>query len=108
MGEVLYSDSSVSLDEDGVTIRRYYFPLGSPKRIRYSDIRGLQIESMNWVNGKGRIWGTTDPRTWLPLDLRRPRKDKLLIFDVGERVRPCVSPDQPDRVVELLRTRVPT
>ena len=52
--------------------------------------------------------GTTDPRTWLPLDLRRPRKDKLLVFDVGERVRPCVGPDDPDRVVELVRTRVPT
>jgi len=31
MGEVLYSDSSVSLDEDGVTIHRYYFPLASAK-----------------------------------------------------------------------------
>jgi hypothetical protein len=106
MGEVLYSDNCVSLDTDGVTIRRYYFPLGSEKRIRYGDVRGVVIESMNWLTGKGRLWGTADPRAWLPLDWQRPWKDKLLIFDVGERVKPCVSPDDADRVIELLRTRV--
>jgi hypothetical protein len=106
MGDALYSDSCLILDEDGLTIRRYYFPLGSEKRISYADIRGVQTETMNWWTGKGRWWGTGDPRGWLPLDLRRHRKDTLLVFDVGQRVKPCVSPDDPDRVVELLRTRV--
>jgi hypothetical protein len=106
MGAVLYSDDCLSLDDVGMTIRRYCFPLGSPKRIAYRDIRGVQVETMNWLTGKGRWWGTADPRAWLPLDLRRHRKDKLLVIDVGQRVKPCVSPDDPDRVVELLRTRV--
>lgn len=103
----LYRDDCLALDEDGMTIRRYYFPLGSPKRIAYHDIRGVRIAAMNWLTGKGRGWGTADPRYWLPLDLRRYRKDKLLVIDVGRRVKPCVSPDDADRVVELLRTRVP-
>ena len=107
MGEVLYQDSCLILDEDGLTIRRYFFPLASDKRISYADIRGVQTETMNWLTGKGRWWGTADPRAWLPLDLRRHRKDKLLVFDVGQPVKPCVSPDDPDRVVELLRPRVP-
>jgi hypothetical protein len=29
------------------------------------------------------------------------------VFDVGARVKPCVSPDDPRRVIELLRERVP-
>jgi hypothetical protein len=27
--------------------------------------------------------------------------------DIGRSVRPCISPDDPDRVIELLRGRVP-
>lgn len=57
--------------------------------------------------GKGRLWGTAVPRYWLPLDMRRPAKQTLLCFDLGRRVKPCVSPDDPDRVIELLRGRVP-
>jgi hypothetical protein len=68
MTEPLYEDSSLRLDEDGITIRRY----------------------------------------WFPLDIHRPRKKKLLILDIGARVHPCITPDDPDRAVELLRDRVPT
>src|SRR5690348_9600864 len=107
MAEALYSDDCVSLDEDGLTIRRYYFPIASDKHIAYTDIRGVEVETMGWWTGKARWWGTADPRAWLPLDLRRHHKDKLLVIDVGERVKPCVSPDDPARVAELLRTRIP-
>ena len=103
----MYSDGCVSLDENGLTIHRYYFPLASGKRIEYSDLRRVMVEKMTWVNGKGRIWGTADPRGWLPLDWGRTRKEKLLVFDVGSRVKACVSPDDPDRVVELLRAHAP-
>lgn len=107
MGTVLYDDASLSLDEDGMTIKRYYFPTASSKRISYGDIRRVDVEQMNWVNGKGRIWGTADPRGWLSLDWRRHRKEKLLVFDLGRRVKPAVSPDDPDRVIDVLRAKVP-
>jgi hypothetical protein len=29
------------------------------------------------------------------------------VLELGHRVRPCISPDDPDRVIELLRDRVP-
>jgi hypothetical protein len=103
----LYEDPGLLLDENGITIQRYYFPLASPKRIAYHDIRGIKAQPMNWLSGKGRIWGTSDPRYWFPLDRRRGRKQTLRIPGVGSRVRPCVTPEDPDRVVELLRARVP-
>jgi hypothetical protein len=37
----------------------------------------------------------------------RLRKDKVLVLDVGSWVKPCVTPDDPDRVAELLKARVP-
>ena len=104
-GDVLYDDGGLLLDQSGVMIRHYYFPWAGPKRIRYGEIRGVDSRPMGWLTGKGRGWGSAHPRYWLPLDLRRPRKQTLLVLDVGRRVMPSVTPDDPDRVVDLIRAR---
>jgi hypothetical protein len=105
--DLLYDDGGLVLDEDGLTIRRYYFPWAGPKRIPYTSIRTVVARPMGWLTGKGRGWGTAGLGYWLPLDLRRWRKSMLLVFDVGGRVKPCVSPADHQRVIELLRGRVP-
>jgi hypothetical protein len=102
----LYQDAGLTLDEDGITIRRYYFPFATPKRIAYSDIQGIKAKPMGWNSGKGRFWGASDPRYWFPLDTQRGKKQTLLILDVGRRVRPCITPEDPDKVIGLLKTRV--
>lgn len=100
-----YEDGRVSCDDRGVTIRGYYFPWGS-KRIRYGDIREVDRRQMGALTGKGRIWGTGDFRHWLNLDPGRPRKDVALVLDVGRRVIPVITPDDPDTVEALLRQRM--
>ncbi|MEZ0353842.1 hypothetical protein [Mycobacterium sp. pR1184] len=107
MSEAWYEDSGLRLDEDGITIRRYYFPLAGAKRIPYSEIRGIKTEEMTWNSGKGRVWGAGDPRYWFPLDIRRAGKRTLIVLELGRHVRPCITPDDPDRVIELLRERAP-
>ena len=107
MTKALYQDPGLLLDENGITIHRYYFPMGGPKRIAYTDIQGVKSQPMNWLSGKGRIWGASDPRYWFPLDFQRGSKQTLLILDVGAGVKPCITPADPDRVVKLLRARVP-
>jgi hypothetical protein len=107
VSEALYEDRGLLLDADGITIRRYYFPWAGSKRIAYAKIRRVNPQPMGWLSGKGRIWGASGPRYWFPLDIQRGSKQTLLILDVGARVRPCVSPEDPDCVIELLRTRVP-
>lgn len=107
MTAALSEDAGLLLDENGITIRRDYFPLGGPKRIAYADIRGVKSERMTGLSGKGRFWGASDPRYWFPLDFRRGSKPTLLILDVGARVKPCITPEDLDRVLELLRARVP-
>ena len=104
-GTVLYDDGGLLLDEDGVTIRRYYFPWAGSKRISYRELRDVEARPMGALTGRGRIWGTTVPGYWLPLDLGR-RKQTLVVLDIGRRVRPAVSPDDPDRVLALLRDRM--
>ena len=100
----LYEDAGLTLDDDGITIRRYYFPLATPKHIAYSDIRGIKTQPMGWASGKGRFWGASDPRYWFPLDVHRGDKKTLLILDIGSRVRPCITPEDPDQVIALLQT----
>lgn len=106
MTDALYEDTGLRLDEDGITIRRYYFPWAGAKRIAYTKIRGVKAKPMSWARGKGRIWGAFDPRYWYPLDPRRARKQTLLILHVGRLVRPCITPEVPGQVIEVLRDRV--
>jgi hypothetical protein len=61
---------------------------------------------MDWLSGKGRGWGSAHPRYWLPLDISRPRKDKLVVLDLGRFVHPAFSPDEPDRVIAILKQHV--
>ena len=104
--DVLYDDGGVVLDRDGITLRRYYFPLGSSKRIPYGRIHGVRARPMGWLTGKGRGWGSAHPGYWLPLDWSRPRKHTLVVLDLGGRVKPAFSPDDPDRVLEILAQRI--
>ena len=101
-GSVLYDDGKVLLDDDGITLRHYYFPVFAAKRIRYSRIRSVETREMNWMTGRGRSWGTADPRYWLPLDRERQSKYTLVILDLGKVVHPAFTPDEPERVVALI------
>jgi hypothetical protein len=106
--EVLYDDGGLVLDGEGLTIRRYYFPWAGAKRIPYQQIRRALVRPMGWLSGRGRGWGTSHPGYWFPLDLHRAAKHAVVVLDLGHRVKPCVTPDDPDRVIQLLSERVPT
>jgi hypothetical protein len=90
-----YADGRIECTSDGVQIRGYYFPWGT-KRIPYSSIRSLQRFTMTALKGKGRIWGSGDLKHWANLDPRRPGKSVGFFLDVGRRVTPFLTPDDPD------------
>jgi len=102
---VLYDDGKIVLDHEGVTLRRYYFPLGTSKRIWYGQIQQVRTQPMGWLTGKGRGWGSAHPGYWLPLDVSRPRKSTLIVLEVGGHVKPSFSPDDPEEVLQILRQR---
>ena len=106
MTEALYEDAGLVLDEDGITIRRYYFLLSVPKRVAYNKIRGIRAKPMSWVKDKGRLLGALNPRYRLPRDVHRATKQTLLILELGRWVKPCITPEDPAKVIALLKTRV--
>ena len=100
-----YDDGNLVCEHDRLTIRAYYFPFGT-KTIAYSQIQGLQrIEISGIASGRWRIWGTGNPRYWANLDTRRPRKTVGFVVDLGRRISPIVTPDEPDAFESVLRDR---
>jgi hypothetical protein len=99
-----YEDRWIACAPDGIQIRGYYFPWGT-KRIAYDAIRAIRRVHIGVLTGKGRIWGTANPRYWANLDPGRPRKKTALILDLGRSVRPYITPDDPDAVEAVIRER---
>ena len=100
-----YDDGGVVCGVDRLEIHSYYFPFGT-KRIPYRQIQGLQrIEIKGVFSGKWRIWGTGNPRYWANLDTKRPTKKAGFVVDLGRRVSPIVTPDDPDAFESVLRER---
>src|SRR5690348_7702109 len=101
----LYEDKRIRCDDEGITVRQYYFPFGS-KRVRYDEIRSFDQRQMGALTGRFRIWGTSDPRYWFHLDASRPKKSKAVVIDKGGRVKAVLTPDDPDAVLNILEDKI--
>ncbi|OBI47958.1 hypothetical protein A5707_18800 [Mycobacterium kyorinense] len=98
-----YDDGLVQLDRTAITLRRYHFPSGTSKVIALDRIRGYQAEPLGMLVHRFRIWGSSDLRRWLPLDVRRPLKSTLITLDVpGTPLSPAFTPENPEEFTALL------
>jgi len=102
-----YDDGLVALDRLAVTLQRYHFPSGTAKVIPLMSIRGYTATPLNLMH-RYRLWGSSDLRRWLPLDIRRPFKSTLITLEVPGRWRPAFTPADPAeftaRLDELLES----
>ena len=101
----LYRDRWITCTDTDVIIDNYYFPLGAPKLVPYTDIRSVAPVKMGALSGKGRLWGTASARYWAHLDLRRPWKQTALVLDLGRRIKPFITPSDPERVRKIIEAR---
>ena len=100
-----YDDGRIVCGADRLEIHSYYFPFGT-KSVQYEQIKGIQrIEIKGLFSGKWRIWGTGNPRHWANLDTKRPNKKVGFVVDLGRKVSPIVTPDNPDAFESVLRKR---
>lgn len=101
--EQYYEDNVVLLDREAITLRRYHFPSGTAKVIPLRSVRGYQAEQLGMLIQRFRIWGSSDFRRWLPLDVHRPLKTTLVTLDVpGLRLRPAFTPERPKEFLAVL------
>lgn len=98
-----YDDGLVQLDRFALTLRRYHFPSGTAKVIPLGAIRGYRTEPLGLLTQRFRIWGSSDLRRWLPLDVRRPLKSTLVTLDVpGTWPTPAFTPADPETFGAML------
>ena len=86
----------MTLTDSQLTLPRYYFPIGAKKVIPLAEVVDVTEFDMTLLRGKLRIWGTTSPKYWMPLDLSRPKKSVGFIVNLGGHISPAFSPDRPE------------
>lgn len=100
---LFYDDGLIQLDQEALTLRRYHFPSGTSKIIPLRNIRGYRSTPLGLFMQRFRIWGSSDLRRWLPLDVRRPLKSTLITLDVpGAYPDPACTPVRPTEFVDVL------
>jgi hypothetical protein len=98
-----YREEGVVCESDTLVIRHYY--LWGSKKVAYRSIVDVQRVTMGVMKGRGRIRGTANMGYWTNLDTQRPLKTEGLILDLGTRVKPFITPDDPERVETIIRER---
>ena len=100
----IYDDGRIVCDDDGLTIRWYY--LWGQKRIPWVAIRSARQFPLGRVRGKWRLWGSGDFVHWYNLDRSRPGKKAGFELDTGRRIRPTITPDDPETVARIVAEHV--
>lgn len=101
---VLYADGVVRVDPDGLTVRRYYWPRGR-KRIPFDTIREYRTHALTMGHGQYRVHGIDRRGRWYSRDRRRQDKPLAIVLDVGRRIRPVLTPADPQAVLSILDQR---
>jgi len=65
-------------------------------------MRSVKKRPLKAIRGKSRIWASGDFVPWYNLDRRRSHKEVALEIDAGRRIRPRITPDDPDAVDHVL------
>jgi hypothetical protein len=99
-----YADPRIQCTDEAVVIKGYYFPWGS-KRVPYASIKGVRRVELAAARGRARIWGTANPGYWANYDPQRPRKKVALLLQLGRRVQPFITPEDPDGAEAVIRRR---
>lgn len=97
-----YDDGLVQLDRYALTLRRYHFPSGTAKVIPLQSIRSYKAEPLGALVQRFRLWGSSDLRRWLPLDVQRPLRSTLVTLEVpGTWPSPAFTPADPNEFIKV-------
>jgi hypothetical protein len=101
-----YQDRSLLVDDDGITITSYFWP-GHHRHIPFSSIVAVEEIPLGTFSGRYRLVGfeLRRLRDFFPWDSHRSATSRAFALDVGGRVRPVISPEDHEQVLELITER---
>lgn len=102
----VYDDQSITLGDDGITIKSYVRP-GRSRHIRYEDLAGASLVTLRFGTGRYRLVGYSPgrPRHFFHWDPHRSSKTQAVSLDVGRWRRIAITPDDPVQVHALIEAR---
>ncbi len=104
--EPIYSDSLVIITSESIIFKRYYYPRGEPKRVMFTDIKGIVPKRPSLWNGKWRLHGTGTFTTWFPEDQNRPSRDRIFFAKLKNKwVKVAFTVEDSQRVEQILRDK---
>ena len=95
-------DPQITLDQTGLRLRHYYFPLATTKEISVERIESIKVAPLTFRTGKWRVWGSTTLKSWMPLDLGRSKKPTVIFVDDGHRITSGITPANPQDFIAVL------
>jgi hypothetical protein len=101
----VYKDKSVEVSADSIFLKNYYFPFIG-KRVLFKQIESVIVEKPTLLAGQWRIWGTGNFTIWFPLDIARPKRDKIFIVSlIGKRIRIGFTVENSEAIVQIFAQR---
>jgi hypothetical protein len=113
-----YDDGRIACTDEAIILRRY--SLWRSRRVSYQAIREVRQVPLSSL-GMVRLQGSGDFVHWFNYDPRRRHKDRALVLhiladtqhrsalrtpgEIDERVKPVITPDDPDAVIAELIAR---
>jgi hypothetical protein len=103
---IIYSDGRVDVYENGIQLKKYYFPTSKAKFVKFSDILTIEKKQPTLMNGKWRCWGSGDFFTWFPLDWKRPARNAIFFLCLAtQKIRIGFTVESTESFVKALESK---
>jgi hypothetical protein len=77
--DTLYSDNLVDITREILVFHNYYF-WGCGKTVPVGSIEKIETLPPGPNNGSWRLWGSSSLMGWMPMDWRRPGRDRIFLL----------------------------
>lgn len=105
--EMLYSDCLVDIYYDHLIVKNYYFLWLGRKNLPFDEISQIKAVTLKIYDGKWRLQGTGDFRTWWPYDGNRAwRRKGFIIKRKGKWAQTGLTVENFDQVLTILKERL--
>ena len=101
--ETNYSDEYINLNEDFLSINKYYYPLKKKKIIKIRNINKIKLIEMDRMSGKYTFYGFCWKFYWYHLDNKRPQKKyAIIISEKNNSITIGITPNDTQKCFQVL------
>lgn len=100
--EEKYKDEYITITNKELIINKYTLPFFGKKVIKLQKIKKIKIISLGEFSGKYKFYGLSLKLYWFHFDKKRPLKDKGILIETNDLIKPVITPTNVDHVFNIL------